>query len=102
MGTTEIEAKSSETTVREGLLAGATDLFTRKGYASTTVREIVAAAGVTKPVLYYYFRSKEGIYLELIRRAFMKLDVLLNASHAEPGSATHKILPAWACNKCSG
>ena len=60
--------------VRERLLTGATELFTRKGYAATTVREIVAAAGVTKPVLYYYFRNKEGIYLELIRGAFAKFE----------------------------
>ena len=68
-----------EATVREELLAGATELFTRKGYASTTVREIVTAAGVTKPVLYYYFRNKEGIYLELIRQPFARFDALLDA-----------------------
>ncbi len=52
--------------VRERLLAEALRLFTSKGYATTTVREIVAAAGVTKPVLYYYFGSKEGLYLEIM------------------------------------
>ena len=87
-----IEVKSSEATVREDLLASATNLFTRKGYASTTVREIVAAAGVTKPVLYYYFRNKEGIYLELIHPAFEKLDALLDAARGGRGSATERIL----------
>lgn len=52
--------------VRERLLAEALRLFTSKGYAATTVREIVAAAGVTKPVLYYYFGNKEGLYLEIM------------------------------------
>jgi len=33
---------------------------------ATSVREIVEAAGVTKPVLYYYFQSKEGIYLAIL------------------------------------
>ncbi|OGP69345.1 MAG: hypothetical protein A2170_01485 [Deltaproteobacteria bacterium RBG_13_53_10] len=81
-----------EATVREELLAGATELFTRKGYASTTVREIVTAAGVTKPVLYYYFRNKEGIYLELIRQPYARFDALLDASRGERGSATKRIL----------
>lgn len=49
------------------LLAAATDLFVRKGFAGTSVQEIVAAAGVTKPVLYYHFRSKAGIFLEMTR-----------------------------------
>lgn len=52
--------------VRERLLAEALRLFTSRGYAATTVREIVEAAGVTKPVLYYYFNSKEGLYLEIM------------------------------------
>jgi len=78
--------------VRERLLKSGTDLFTRKGYAAATVREIVAAAGVTKPVLYYYFRNKEGIYLELMREGFSRFDSLIGASLGAPGSATEKIL----------
>lgn len=78
--------------VRQALLDGAADLFTQKGYAATTVREIVAAARVTKPVLYYYFRNKEGIYQELMREAFAKFDALLNSSLEDQGSATEKLL----------
>ena len=36
-------------------------LFAERGYDATSVREIVEAAGVAKPTLYYYFRSKEGL-----------------------------------------
>ena len=46
---------------RARLLEAATALFAEKGYATTSVREIVARAGVTKPVLYYYFGNKEGL-----------------------------------------
>jgi AcrR family transcriptional regulator len=82
----------SEETVRDRLLTCATQVFTRKGYTATTVREIVEAAGVTKPVLYYYFRNKEGIYLELISEAFAKFDALVNASRGQRGSATERLL----------
>ena len=78
--------------VRQRLLEGAAELFTQKGYAGTTVREIVAAGGVTKPVLYYYFRNKEGIYLELMRQAFTRVDDLLKAALEDQGSATQKLL----------
>lgn len=56
-----------ETTARQRLLEAAADLFNRKGYAAASVAEIVTLAGVTKPVLYYYFRNKEGIFLEMMR-----------------------------------
>ncbi len=52
--------------VRQRLVRQALHLFIERGYAATSVREIVAAAGVTKPVLYYYFKSKEGLYLEIM------------------------------------
>jgi TetR/AcrR family transcriptional regulator len=78
--------------VRERLLTAATELFARKGYASTTVREIVNAAGVTKPVLYYYFQNKEGIYLELMGVSFLKFEALINTTRNETGSASSKIL----------
>jgi AcrR family transcriptional regulator len=36
-------------------------LFAEKGYDATSVREIVEAAGVAKPTVYYHFGSKEGL-----------------------------------------
>ena len=77
--------------VRLRLLASATELFNRKGYAGTTVREIVAAAGVTKPVLYYYFRNKEGIFLDLMREALSQFDALLRDSEKAEGGAPARI-----------
>lgn len=66
MTATTTGAGLGEESARERLLAEALQLFNAKGYAATSVREIVAAAGVSKPTLYYYFTSKEGIYLELM------------------------------------
>jgi AcrR family transcriptional regulator len=85
-------SKSPDIAVRERLIAAATGLFSKKGYSATATREIVAAAGVTKPVLYYYFRNKEGIYLELIRGAFAKFDDLLDSSCDEKGGTPERLL----------
>jgi TetR/AcrR family transcriptional regulator len=76
---------------RERLLKSAATLFARKGYAATTVREIVEAAGVTKPVLYYYFRSKEGLFQDLTGLAIAAHDALLEEIHHDPGTPTEKI-----------
>ena len=46
------------------------ELFARKGYTGSSIREICQAAGVTKPVLYYHFRSKEQLYQELMLDIF--------------------------------
>ena len=55
-----------EQKVREKLHSAAARVFARKGYATATVREIVEMAGVTKPALYYYFGSKEGVYKAIL------------------------------------
>ncbi len=86
------QISAAEGSARRKLLAGAAELFTRKGYAATTVREIVTSAGVTKPVLYYYFRNKEGIYLELMRETFGRADGLLASALEEGGTATAKLV----------
>ena len=63
------ETNSLEPNARQRLLETATELFATKGYASTSVREIVDRAGVSKPVLYYYFKSKEGLYYAILEWA---------------------------------
>lgn len=52
------------------ILAAALVLFSEKGYAATTVREIVQDADVTNPMLYYYFESKEGVFRALLEFLF--------------------------------
>ncbi|MBW1998817.1 MAG: TetR/AcrR family transcriptional regulator [Deltaproteobacteria bacterium] len=61
-------------------------LFAEKGYASTSVREIVERAGVTKPVLYYYFGSKEGLFLAILDWAAEQLDILVSKVLERPGT----------------
>ena len=92
MTAARIKQASPDVSVRNRLLSAATELFSSKGYSATTTREIVAAAGVTKPVLYYYFRNKEGIYLELIRQSTDKFEAMLNAFGTESGIPAKRIL----------
>lgn len=37
-------------------------MFASRGFASTSVREVVEACGCTKPALYYHFTNKVGLY----------------------------------------
>ncbi|MFA6244973.1 MAG: TetR/AcrR family transcriptional regulator [Candidatus Hydrogenedentales bacterium] len=55
------------------LLASALGLFSEKGYAGTSIREIIERAGVTRPVLYYYFENKEQLFRRLVETWFTEL-----------------------------
>jgi AcrR family transcriptional regulator len=50
----------------ERILNKALELFSSKGYDATSVREVCEAAGITKPTLYYFYGSKEGVYRALV------------------------------------
>lgn len=54
---------------RDKILAVALRLFADRGYAGTSVQDIVSGAEVTKPALYYYFPSKADLYQALLDRA---------------------------------
>lgn len=49
------------------LLERATQVFAEKGYRGTTLDDVAARAGVTKPVLYDHFGSKEALLTEVLR-----------------------------------
>jgi AcrR family transcriptional regulator len=51
------------------ILDVAGQVFARVGYESASMDEIAEEAGVSKPMLYAYFGSKEGLYLAYIERA---------------------------------
>jgi AcrR family transcriptional regulator len=78
--------------VRERLLVEALRLFTSRGFSATTVREIVEAAGVTKPVLYYYFGSKEGLYLEIMEGISLVFEQRVNELQMLTGSVRERLI----------
>jgi AcrR family transcriptional regulator len=71
---------------RRQLLDVALERFAAKGFHATSMEEIAEAAGVTKPVLYQHFRSKRGLYLELLDDMGSSLmDVIGKATAAADG-----------------
>ena len=54
---------------RQQLLLAALRSFADRGYAATSVQEIVDAAQVSKPALYYYFKDKAGLFQALVNHA---------------------------------
>ncbi len=57
----------------ERLLKSALRFFSEKGYDGTSIREIIEDAGVTRPVLYYYFQNKEDLFKKLVESLFKEL-----------------------------
>ncbi len=75
--------ESEGESVRERIIAQAVALFCQKGYAATSVREIVEAARVTKPTLYYYFENKEDLFRHILTEGMEEFHSRLRAVYAK-------------------
>ena len=81
-----------ENNARQRLLEAATELFAEKGYAGTSVRAIVDRVGVSKPVLYYYFKSKEGLFYAILEWAADVQQEILNEIFATSGTVLERFI----------
>jgi AcrR family transcriptional regulator len=60
---------TTDSDTRQHVLKAALKKFADAGYEGTSVQDIVEAAKVTKPMLYYYFGNKAELYQALVNYA---------------------------------
>src|ERR1700728_4615978 len=71
---------------RQQLLDIGRRLFAERGFEGTSIEEIAAQAGVSKPVVYEHFGGKEGLYAVVVDREVERLltmaTTLLDGEHS--------------------
>ena len=75
--------------VKQTIMMTSLALFSAKGYEGVSVSELTTAACITKPTLYYYFGSKEGVFDKVCRDNYAKLNSVVAENavyHANPSS----------------
>jgi TetR/AcrR family transcriptional regulator len=81
----------SPSATRQQLLHAAVKCFAERGYTATSVREIVDTARVSKPVLYYYFPDKAGLFQAVVDSAHDERYQLMQAAAARARSVAGKL-----------
>ncbi|WP_179461464.1 TetR/AcrR family transcriptional regulator [Janibacter alkaliphilus] len=76
---------------REQLVAVGRSLFAEKGVDGTSVEEIAATAGVSKPVVYEHFGGKEGLYAVVVDREIQALTTAITDALMSDGSSRELI-----------
>ncbi|MCB8874620.1 TetR/AcrR family transcriptional regulator [Acidisoma silvae] len=68
----------AQSDVAEALQSAALDLFAEQNYSTVTIKDIAAATGINSALIYYYFGSKEDLFLKVVENtvetAFRKFD----------------------------
>lgn len=84
------KAKGHGAERRQEILDAALMLFAQRGILAVSTRDIAAAAGISQPALYAYFRTRDEITAVLCEQAFLDLRtrMLLAADHQPPSRAS--------------
>jgi AcrR family transcriptional regulator len=80
---------------RQMILSAAEVEFASKGLAGARVDVIAERSGANKRMLYYYFGSKEGLYLAVLERTYMAMrqaEREMNLTDLDPLSAIKKLV----------
>ncbi|WP_174273193.1 TetR/AcrR family transcriptional regulator [Sphingomonas bacterium] len=68
---------------REAVLSAAVDLFNEHGFSGTSLDDVAARLGVTKPVIYHYLGTKEQVLLECLGRGLAALEEAAHEAQAD-------------------
>src|SRR6476619_7857326 len=87
--------KRNADATRTKILQAALTEFSERGLPEASTDAIAERCGVNKRMIYYYFGSKEGLYLSALESVFEKLVALENkieVEHLEPAAAIEAII----------
>lgn len=89
-----VERSRDADRTRAEILEVATAEFSDKGYTGARVDEIAARTRTTKRMLYYYFGSKEQLFVAVLERAYVRIRSIeqdLDVEHLEPEDAIRRL-----------
>jgi len=80
---------------KRDIIAVATEEFAGKGLAGARIDEIAARTRTSKRMIYYYFGSKEGMYVAVLEAAYRDIRSIehdLNVDHLSPTEALRALV----------
>jgi AcrR family transcriptional regulator len=80
---------------RRDIIAVATDEFADKGLSGARIDEIAARTRTSKRMIYYYFGSKEGLYIAVLEEAYRSIRNIerdVNVDHLSPEQALRELV----------
>lgn len=76
---------------RQALLFAAASMFNARGFHTTSLDDVAASVGVTKPTIYHYLGNKERVLIECMRIGLIQLQQAADVAEREHGSGMGKL-----------
>jgi len=87
-------SQHSSTERYEAIVQTAESLFAEKGYENVSTEEIARTAGVSKALIYHYFKTKEELLLKVIEQVGESASILLTPIRDTNESSRRKMRAA--------
>ncbi|MFA5120951.1 TetR/AcrR family transcriptional regulator [Zavarzinia sp.] len=92
--TSDDEPQGSSKGVADALRQIALDLFASQNYSTVTIKDISSSTGVNPSLIYYYFGSKEALFLnavnDAVEKAFAQFELV-----SRRGDSPEDVISAW-------
>ena len=85
------ERKLEREQKREAVLLAAVRMFNAQGFHATSLDDVAASLGVSKPTIYHYLGNKDQVLLECVTRGVEQLRAAADAAHARPGTGLDRL-----------
>jgi AcrR family transcriptional regulator len=76
---------------REAVLRAAVRMFNSQGFHATSLDDVAASLGVSKPTIYHYLGNKDQVLLECVTRGVEQLRAAADVAHAVPGTGFDRL-----------
>jgi AcrR family transcriptional regulator len=87
----DVVADGRATIRRRQVLTAASELFAKKGFEATSIRDIATAAGMMGGSLYYHFASKEDLYIAVQDASISKIFDAVNKAILAPNGPWERL-----------
>ena len=81
---TATERLAERESKREAVLRAAVRMFNARGFHATSLDDVAASLGVSKPTIYHYLGAKDQVLFECVTRGIEQLRAAVDAAQAKP------------------
>jgi AcrR family transcriptional regulator len=88
---TAAERAQDRANKRDAVLLAAVRMFNQRGVHATSLDDVAASLGVTKPMIYHYLGTKDQVLFECVRNGLQQLRAAADGAALQPGTGLDRL-----------
>jgi len=88
---TPVQRRNARAAKRDAVLRAAVQMFNERGFHQTSLDDVAARLGVSKPTIYHYLGNKDQVLLECVTIGLNQLIEAAETSHQSPGTGAERL-----------